>query len=120
MDTSAETPVFNDTQRNLLHLLGYLQLQHGDAGKAVAIFDVLSEISPSDPLLALSHACGLLRSGQPAAALATLEHPIFTGEYLTLAWLLRGQALSRLGHVAEAARAMRMFIRQRHADEARV
>ncbi len=119
MDTSGEIPVFSDTQRELLHVLGYLQLEHGDAGKSATIFDVLCEISPFDPLMALSHACGLLRSGQAAAALASLDRLNFTGEDLTLAWLLRGQALSRLGRVAEAARAMRMFIRQRPADEAR-
>ena len=119
MDNAADTPVFSDVQRDLLRILGYLQLQHGHAGKAATIFDALSATLPTDPLLALSHACALLRSGQPADALATLEQPIFTNEHLTLAWLLRGQALSRLGRVAEAARAMRMFIRQRRADEAK-
>ncbi len=119
MDTFSENPVFSPTQRDLLHMLGYLQLQHGDAHKAATIFDVLYEISPSDPLLALSYAWGLLRSGQPLAALRALEGLSFSGKHLTLAWLLRGQALSRLGRVAEAARAMRMFIRQRHADEVR-
>ncbi len=119
MDEMEAAPMFSDTQRDLLRVLGYLQLQHGHAGKAATIFDALSATAPADPLLALSHACALLRSGQAADALAALEAPIFNGEHLTLAWLLRGQALSRLGRVAEAARAMRMFIRQRHADEAK-
>ncbi|MEO0317644.1 MAG: hypothetical protein RL404_1321 [Pseudomonadota bacterium] len=114
--------VFSDEQRDLLRMLGYLQLQHGSPGKAAAIFDVLSATQTSDPILALSHVCALLRSGQSAEALAALEASgaqDFSGEQLTLAWLLRGQALARLGRVAEAARAMRMFIRQRHADAAK-
>ena len=119
MDTTTDTPVFSDAQRDLLRVLGYLQLQHGHSGKAATIFDALSATLPADPLLALSHACALLRSGRAAEALAVLEQPTFNGEHLTLAWLLRGQALSRLGRVAEAARAMRMFIRQRRADEAK-
>ena len=119
MDAIDDAPVFNDAQRDMLRVLGYLQLQHGHARKAATIFDALSASMPADPLLALSHACALLRSGQAAEALAALEPPLFHGEQLTLAWLLRGQALSRLGRVAEAARAMRMFIRQRHADEAK-
>lgn len=113
------TQVFTNEQRDLLHVLGYLQLLHGSPGKAAAIFDALSATLPSDPLLALSHACALQRSGQSAEALAALDTSDaqhFVGEHLTLAWLLRGQALSQLGRVAEAARAMRMFIRHRHAD----
>ena len=119
MSAPATTPLFSHVQQDLLRVLGYLQLQHGDAGKAATIFDVLSTISPSDSQLALSHACSLLRARQPAAALAALDQRAFSGEHLTLAWLLRGQALSRLGRVAESARAMRMFIRQRHADQGR-
>lgn len=114
--------IFTDEQRDLLRVLGYLQLQHGNPGKAAAIFDALLATAPSDPRLALSHACALLRSGQSAEALKALDtsgDQSFAGELLTLAWLLRGQALSRLGRVAEAARAMRMFIRQRHADAAK-
>ncbi len=114
--------VFTDDQRDLLRVLGYLQLQHGSPAKAAAIFDALSATHPADPLLALSHTCALLRSGQSADALAALDAASaqdFSGEHLTLAWLLRGQALSRLGRVAEAARAMRMFIRQRHAEAAK-
>ncbi len=119
---SLHPAVFTDEQRDLLRVLGYLQLQHGNTGKAAAIFDALAATCPTEPVLALSHACALLRSGQAAAALAVLEASgtqEFSGPHLTLAWLLRGQALSRLGRVAEAARAMRMFIRQRHAETAK-
>lgn len=112
-------PLFLPEQRDVLHVLGYLQLQNGSPAKAAVIFDALAAADPSDPSLVLSHACALLRSGRSADALVLLDALTVDGEDLTLSWLLRGQALSQLGRVAEAARAMRMFIRHRHADEGR-
>ncbi len=114
-----DDPVLSEAQRDLLRVLGYLQLQHGSASKASIIFDALVASSPPDPSLTLSHAFALLRSDQATEALAGLEVLAESEQQPPLYWLLRGQALSKLGRVAEAAHSMRMFIRQRHSGQSR-
>ena len=117
MFDSCDSPIFSSHEQALLGMLGYLQLRHGSPEKAAAFFDALAMDNPADRQIALSHACSLIRCGHASEALTVLEPLGDSGELSSLAWLLRGQALSQLGRVAEAARAMRMFIRQRHADE---
>lgn len=96
-----------------LRLLGIIMLQNGLPIRAAIILDVLCELFEHDQLLLLSRAYVLIRSGEPGAALASLEKVFPDPTDPALAWLLRGQALSQLGRPLEAARAMRMFIRHR-------
>ncbi len=98
-----------------LRLLGILLLQNGMPSRAAIVFDVLCEFFDQDQQLLLSRACALIRSGEPACALESLEKVFPNPTDPTLAWLLRGQALSQLERPLEAARAMRMFIRHRQA-----
>ncbi len=114
--SEAKATEMPERQLDLLRLLGYLQLQHGQHHRAVLIFDALLALCPSDPSLFLLQACALIRCGKSASAISLLDSfPAHSGDQ-TLAWLLRGQALAAVGQVAESARAMRMFIRLRHAE----
>ena len=120
---SADMPAM---QSDVLKVLGFLQLQHGDPLDAVVLFDALRSLFPSDRKIVLSLALACLRSGDPLTALEVLDDamPISMSELQTSAplrhgaldpchHLLRGQALAALGRMAEAARAMRLFIRHR-------
>jgi predicted Zn-dependent protease len=106
---------------DVLKVIGWLQLQHGDPLQAVTLFDALHALLPSDRRVALSLALALLRTGNPQTALDTLEHlsietsstDLMMDDLYPCHQLLRSQALAALGRLAEAARAMRIFIRQR-------
>jgi hypothetical protein len=117
-------------QADVLRVIGFLQLQYGDPSDAVVLFDALRALYPSDRNLPLSLALAYLRSGDPLSALEILDGAMpmtLTGQedvaaprHVALApchHLLRGQALAGLGRMAEAARAMRLFIRHRRLLE---
>lgn len=111
-----EQPAFSFEESDALRLLGLLFLQNGRPARAAMVYDVLCALMDDDQQLKLSHACALLRSGDPASALTVLDKVFPAPADPALAWLLRGQALSQLDRPLEAARAMRMFIRHRQAD----
>lgn len=119
-------------QVDVLKVIGFLQLQHGEPADAVVLFDALRALFPGDQKIALSLALAWLRAGDPRAALAILDDAsnafgpdsyhgpaLQTGTLDPCHHLLRGQALAALGRMAEAARAMRLFIRQRRIIESR-
>ena len=103
-------------QSNLLHLLGYHHLQHGNASQAALIFESALSFDPLNIKIVQGLACAYLRDGHPEQALALLEK--LSNEHKTnaLTWLLKGQAFARTGRVAEAAGAMRMFIQMRATE----
>ncbi len=119
-------------QVDVLKVIGFLQLQYGEPAEAVVLFDALHALFPADRNLALSLALARLRTGDPQSALevlndtpgmATADSPLGTG-YVpgsldACHHLLRAQALSALGRMTEAARCMRLFIRQRRLFESR-
>ncbi len=104
-------------QLDLLRVLGYHHLQNGSSIRAAQIFEALQALHPEDASICLSLACSLLRSGQPDQAMLVLESIPGPQKDSALAWLLRGQALTRNGRLAEAARAMRLFIHRRSKEE---
>ncbi len=106
---------------DVLKVIGWLQLQHGDPLQAVTLFDALHALFPSDGRITLSLALASLRAGNPRTALDTLESltveasvsdPVVNDLY-PCHQLLRSQALAALGRMTEATRAMRLFIRHR-------
>lgn len=111
-----EPSAFSGEASDTLRLLGLLLLQNGRPARAAMVFDALSAMNDDDQQLKLSHACALIRSGDPSKALSVLEHVFPNPADPAVAWLLRGQALSLIGKPLEAARAMRMFIRHRQTD----
>lgn len=123
-----ESSLPDASQAGLLKILGYLHLQHGDPAKAVIIFEVIHRLYPDDRKILLSLATSLLKSGDPARALAVIDASPETERasgnsaesfdcYLPCRYLLRGQALAALGRKAESARAMRIFLHQRRLQD---
>jgi Flp pilus assembly protein TadD len=103
-------------QSNLLHLLGYHHLQHGNASHAALIFESALSFDPLNEKIVQGLACAYLRDGLPEQALSLLEKLTHEHKANALTWLLKGQAFTKTGRVAEAAGAMRMFIQMRAAE----
>ncbi len=103
-------------QSNLLHLLGYHHLQHGNASQAALIFESALSFDPLNVKISHGLACAYLRGGHPEQALSLLEKLPIEHKANALTWLLKGQAFTKIGRVAEAAGAMRMFIQMRAAE----
>lgn len=103
-------------QSNLLHLLGYHHLQHGNPSQAALIFESALSFDPLNIKIVQGLACAYLRDGHPEQALALLEKLSNEQKTNALTWLLKGQAFARTGRVAEAAGAMRMFIQMRATE----
>jgi predicted Zn-dependent protease len=107
---------FSQAHRDMLQLLGHVHLHNGHPQKAAVIFEVLTELLPQQSQLKLCLARALLLAGDELNALRTLQNFPEEAGNQAVCWLMRGQALSRLGRVAEAAGAMRMFIRFRRLE----
>jgi tetratricopeptide (TPR) repeat protein len=113
----AETITTHDlplSQRGFLLLLGFRHIQTGRMTEALAIYEVLQVLLPKDIKISQALIYVYLKIGQLDCALKELEklnNPLNSD---SVTWLLRGQTLSRLGRTAEAAKAMRMYIRLRN------
>lgn len=108
---------FPGEQLDLLRVLGYHHLQNGSSVRAAQIFEALQVLRPEDASISLSLACALLRSEQLDEAMLVLDSVPGSHTDSALAWLLRGQALTKNGRLAEAARAMRLFIHRRSKEK---
>lgn len=113
----SESLHFPPEQLDLLRVLGYHHLQNGNPARAALIFEALQALHPDDANVSLSLACALLRSEQLEQAMQVLEAIPGSHADSALAWLLRGQALTQTGRMAEAARAMRLFIHRRATEK---
>lgn len=113
----ANAMCFPARQLELLNLIGYQHLQNGRPQRALRIFEAMLALEPGNSKFGLAAACASLRCGQAEQALETLDALPKLQTDVALAWLLRGQALTQLGRMAEAARAMRIFIRRRALEE---
>ncbi len=117
MSMKAETIPSNQfplSQRDFLLLLGFRHVQTGSMSEALAIYEVLQVLSPNDIKITQALIFVYLKIGQLDFALKELEKLNQPSNSDPVTWLLRGQTLSRLGRTAEAAKAMRMFIRLRN------
>ncbi len=108
---------FPSEQLDLLRVLGYHHLQNGSSVRAAQIFEALQALHPEDASISLSLACALLRSSQADQAMLVLDSIPGLQADSALAWLLRGQALTKNGRMAEAAHAMRLFIHRRSKEK---
>ena len=109
--TTHELPL---SQRDFLLLLGFRHIQTGRMTEALAIYEVLQVLLPKDTKITQALIYVYLKIGQLDYALKELEklnNPLNSD---SVTWLLRGQTLSRIGRTAEAAKAMRMYIRLRN------
>lgn len=98
---------------DLMRLLGYVYLQHGQPARAMVMFDALHALDPADVQAARSLALSLLRCGQPEAALAPLQGLLDLGDNHAATHVLRAQALLAVGRVADSALAMRAYVATR-------
>lgn len=108
---------FSRDQYDLLHILGFHHLQHGNPTRAAMIFETILATNPSDAKAAQALACAHLRGEQAELALSVLEKLPSENAGDALTWLLKGQAFNKAGRIAEAARAMRMFIQRRAIED---
>jgi predicted Zn-dependent protease len=105
------------SQLELLNVLGYQYLQNGRAERALLIFEAMQCLQPDNSRYAFAAACSCLRCNDATQALLILDTLTKSQNDVALSWLLRGQALAKLGRMAEAARAMRLFIMHRAIEE---
>lgn len=105
-------------QRELLRVLAFAYLQHGHAPRALPLLRLLSQVDPMDRQAQETLACSLIRLRRGQEALEVLETMTQLHEDSALTWLLRGQALSLLGRMREAAGNMKRFVAQRAANTA--
>jgi len=108
------TNEFPHSQRDFLLLLGFRHIQTGSMSEALAIYEVLQVLSPNDIKITQALIYVYLKIDQLDFALKELEKLNHSTNSDPVTWLLRGQTLSRLGRTAEAAKAMRMYIRLRN------
>lgn len=107
----------SDSQLELLNVLGYQYLQNGHPQRAFLIFEAMQAIQPNNSHYAFAAACACIRFNDGKQALSILDALSSSQNDVALAWLLRGQALAKLGRMAEAARAMRFFIMRRTVED---
>jgi predicted Zn-dependent protease len=102
-------------QRELLRVLAYAYLAHGQAPRSLPLLRLLCQVDPFDRQAIETLVCALIRLRRGQEALEALEAMLQTHEASALTWLLRGQALSLLGRMREAAGSMKRFVAQRAA-----
>lgn len=111
-----QTTGLDQDQADLLYLLAYSHLQNGNPSQAALMFETAFSFDPINAKVIQGLACAYLREGHPERALSVLEKIPHQHKGDALTWLLKGQAFTRTGRVAEASGAMRMFIQMRAAE----
>jgi predicted Zn-dependent protease len=97
-------------QRDLLKLLAHTYLRYGRAEKAAILLHAMHAVDPVDSHVVKSLAYAYVRSGRPHEAMLLLDRLLEGGDGAPEIHLLRSQAYSQMGRVADAARAMRHFV----------
>jgi type III secretion protein Y len=105
---------FPVSQRDFLLLLGFRHIQAGSMSEALTIYEVLHVLLPNDIKITQALIYVYLKIGNIECALNELEKLLSQPISDPVTWLLRGQTLSQLGRTAEAAKAMRIYIRLRN------
>jgi type III secretion protein Y len=105
---------------DLLHLLGYHHLEHGHHERAAMIFEIVLSLNPFNTKAAQALACAHLRGEKAENALDVLDQIPVDQKGDALTWLLKAQAFTKMGRMAEAARAMRMFILKRSEEDFKI
>ena len=110
---SKASPALAHCPVDLMRLLGHVYLRFGQHARAGVLFDVLHDLDPLDADAARSLAFSRLQEGQPAAALAPLQHLLDHGDTHAVTHVLHAQALLGLGRTADSALAMRAYVAAR-------
>jgi len=116
---SPSSGVLSTEQRDLLKLLAHTYLQYGRAEKAAVLLHAMHALDPLDSHVTRSLAYACVRCGRPHEAMLLLDRLLESGDGAPEIHLLRSQAYSEMGRVADAARAMRHFVGARTAAQGR-
>ena len=103
-------------QIELMDLLGYIYLRHGQPDKAAVLMAARDVLAPGDARALLTLALAQVRSERPERALDTLERLALIGGVGAGFHLVRAQALQALNRADEAASAMRAHVAARAAE----
>jgi Flp pilus assembly protein TadD len=101
------------SDREFLELLGYLYLQYGKVDAARTVYAVLVELSARRPILSLTYAYCLARTGQYAVALHHLDelgNIPFALKERSAYLLLRGNVLWHMGRRDDARLDLEHFL----------
>lgn len=106
----------NAGQRQLLNLLGYFFLRHGQTAKALVLLRAGGRLFPDDTAISRTLAYAELASGHPAEALAAIDRFGKSGGDVSPGspiQVIRAKALLHLNREAEARDHFRRFIEAR-------
>lgn len=92
----------NPDDKQVLLMLAWLFLQHGQADKAAALCDEIHEQEPQNPVAAAILSNIHLQNANPQTALDILRQAQFPEDMARAVALLEGQALMALGRNQEA------------------
>ena len=104
-----------DEQCDLLKVLAHTYLQQNLAEKAVVLLQAVYSVYPSDVLVRTLLAYAYIRCGRPYEAMLLLDWQSADSRFAPEIHLLRSQAYSQMGRMADAATAMQHFINARTA-----
>lgn len=97
----------DDEQIHAVTTVAWRHLCSGRAEDACVLFELLAQLMPARSELRMALAHALLACGQPAAAVAELQ--VLASSSDPAAHFLSGQALARLGRMAEARAAFERY-----------
>ena len=102
--------VLSAEQCDLLKVLAHTYLQYGRVEKAASLLYAIHQLEPADRRVVKSLAYAYVRSGRPHEAMLLLDPLLDLGDRAPEIFLLRSQAYSQMGRIADAARSMRYFV----------
>lgn len=94
--------MMNPDDKQVLLMLAWLFLQHGQTAKAAALCEEIHEQEPENPVAAAILANIYLQNAEPQMALDVLKTAKFPPDMDRATALLEGQALMAQGRKAEA------------------
>jgi predicted Zn-dependent protease len=106
-----------EEQCDLLKILAHTYLQQNLADKAVILLHAVYAVYPADVLVRTLLAFAYNRCGRPHEAILLLDWHSAEAKLAPQIHLLRSQAYSQMGRIADASAAMRHFINARSTSE---
>ena len=104
----------NPDDKQVLLMLAWLFLQHGQTDKAAALCEEIHEQEPENPVAAAILANIYLQNAEPQMALDVLKAASFPSDMARPVALLEGQALIAQGRQAEAKARWQKYLTQKH------
>ena len=106
--------MMNSDDKQVLLMLAWLFLQHGQIAKAAALCEEIHEQEPDNPVAAAILASIHLQNAEPQQALEVLKTASFPPNMARPVALLEGQALIAQGKQDEARAKWQKYLTQQH------